>query len=1109
MRGWTIILLVVLVGWALLIGPPQSWGHLFEKPYSEFWKLLGPLVLYTYTAPGRIVLTWIWPGAFRLTLNQFFAGAPFPEVPIAILAWGFALTFSYFFWHFFGARFWKLIGRWNPFGWKITRHRPFFLRMFVRIGGWFERETKFGQHATGRFASLWDILSNEFKRGDIFLGRPKLIIGGMLRPIGLNTEKHFVTIASTGGYKSTGALIPNLCIHEGSALIIDPKGELAAITARRRGNGGGGVRGMGQPVYVLDPFSIVPGFTGASYNVFDEMERVGQYNPDRPVSYAGKVAQALIPATNMRDPYWDNAARTFITGLLLHILQGPKEHRNLVRLRTLLMEGDTESYRNLGVGANKKGDAFDTLMVMMQNCPEGPYRHVVAGAASSLSKMSSNQRAGVITTATEHTSFLDIPEFRKIMMKSDFLLEDLKNDFVSVYLCLPLNAVSGVEGHWLRMFVLLTVDMMSRVAKAPNPPLLMAIDEFPSLGKLDGIETVAPTMRSYGVRLWVIGQDLEQFEKVYPDSTGTLIGNAEAIQFMGVSHPPTVAYIAERLSEHVVTTQQDMGQGQVREVSTERALRDPDQVARMIAKDTKNQIVVRLNKPAMQLKICPYFEYMPWWYYSRDRRFHEKFNRWIWRWGKDNVPPNKPPTPPRPPKPPDKPPEPPKPPESPFFKRPEVDKETAEILSGFTKADPASRKTEEPWRPPARKPFEKFDFERIRPPEAVNGSDNVPGTEVTWDKALVNALERITDKLEQKADRKDLDAIRAEDRQTVESLREQARREQGGAYFAPVEKQGERVPAGGNSPSTKTPERPPERPPSSPGPRPPSSGGGPSKPPRGPLDEALAELDAMIGLAGVKQKVRKAMNGVELAQARKKRGLPDLGVTNHIVFLGNPGTGKTTVARIVGKIYKEMGLLAKGHMIECDRGALIGEYMGHTAVKTQKLINEALDGILFIDEAYTLAPVMASEGKRDMYGDEAIATLLKAMEDNRQRLVVIAAGYMEEMERFLNANPGLKSRFNTKIKFEDYSPDDMLKIFQHLGSKAGVRMSFDAQSAVSKLMESLDRSKKNFGNGRTVRNIFEECLARQGDRLVQSNGQIDVTIFEEADIPKPGEMEFD
>ncbi len=1094
MRGWTVILIIVLIAWAIFATPPQWWGVIAANPVSHSLNFLGPLIINTYTAPGRWLLLSIWSGFFSLSLVDIWSGrASAGAIAVAVFAWSFAFAFSYVFWHFFGARFWKLIGRWDPFWWKITRHRPFFLRLFVRIGAWWEREKHFGQHATGRFASLWEVLSNEFHLGDIFLGRPKLFIGGLLRPIGLNTEKHFVTIASTGGYKSTGALIPNLCIHEGSALIIDPKGELAAITARRRGNGGGGVRGMGQPVYVLDPFGIVPGFKGASYNVFDEMERVGEYAPDRPVSYAGKVAQALIPVgQNVRDPYWDNAARTFITGLLLYILQGPKEHRNLVRLRTLLMEGDTENYKRLGAGSRDRGDAFDALMVMMQNCPEGPYRHVVAGAASSLSKMSPNQRGGVLTTAMQHTSFLDVPEFRKIMMTSDFLLEDLKNDRISVYLCLPLNAVSGVEGHWLRMFVLLTVDMMSRVAKAPKPPLLMAIDEFPSLGRLDGIETVAPTMRSYGVRLWVIGQDIEQFEKVYPDSWGTLIGNAEAVQFMGVSHPPTVAFIAERMGEHVVTTQQDMGEGRVRETSTERALRDPDQIARMIAKDTKNQIVWRAGKPPMLLKICPYFEYMPWWYYSRDRRFREKFNRWIWRRGKDDVPPNIPPK--KPPKPPDKPPD---------HKPPKKYDEDVERAVKMYQDAATEKESREP------SPVSGFNFgiaghkyDRAIPEQPVNGTDKVPGTEVTWDKALVNALERITDKLDQKADS-----------QAIDNLREEVRRQQGGAYFAPVEKpvgekQPERLPAGGNTPPVRTPERPVMRPPT-PGPQPVSSGGnGPPRPPRGPLDEALAELDGMIGLDGVKKQVRKTVNLVQLGRERKSRGLPDLGVTHHLVFTGNPGTGKTTVARIVGKIYREIGLLNKGHMIECDRAALIGEYIGHTAPKTQKVIDEALDGILFIDEAYTLAPAMAV-GKRDQFADEAIATLLKAMEDNRERLVVIAAGYKEEMGRFIDSNPGLKSRFKTVIDFEDYSPSELLDIFRSICAKNGVRMSLDAQTAVANLMESLDRGKKGFGNGRTVRNIFEECVARQANRYVDSSGRMDVSMFEEADIPKPGEIDFD
>jgi len=859
---------------------------------------------------------------------------------------------------------------------------------------------------------------------------------------------------------------------------------------------------MGQPTYVLDPFGIVPGFTTASYNIFDEMERVAQYAPERPVSYAGKVAESLIPSDNSRDPYWNNAARTFIKGLVLYILQGPKEHRNLVRLRTLLMEGDAETFRRVGAS---EGDAFDALMVMMENCPEGPYRHVVAGAASSLGKMSHNQRGGVLTTAMEHTSFLDVPEFRKIMMKSDFLLEDLKNDRISVYLCLPLNAVSGVEGHWLRMFVLLTIDMMYRVAKAPKPPILLAIDEFPSLGKLDGIENVAPTMRSYGVRLWVIGQDIEQFEKVYPDSWGTLIGNCEAVQFMGVSHPPTVAFIAERMGEHVVTAEQEMGPGQTRTVSTERALRDPDQIARMIAKDTKNQIVWRAGKPPMLLKICPYFEYMPWWYYSKDRRFPEKFNRWIWRRGKDHVPPDK--TPPR--KPPDK--EPPK-------KHDEVERAVKMYQEDAADAE-EKRRESSPSSGFTRFGGHKYDRAI---PEEVKGTDKVPGTEVTWDKALISALERITDKLAQKADREDVvrlerkiemstGEIREEIRRlnpeayarlekggfSPAALDEEMRRLDGGAYFAPAKKDTERVPSGGSTPPARPPERPPDA----------ARGGGSGKPPRGPLEEALAELDAMIGLAGVKQQVRKVIAVQQFSRERQeKKGLPRLSYTNHLVFTGNPGTGKTTVARIIGKIYKEMGLLATGHFTECGRKDLVAEFTGQTAPKTQKVIDKAMDGVLFIDEAYELAPDWG--GRSDPYADEAVSTLLKAMEDQRDRIVVIAAGYKDQISKFIKSNPGLASRFKTNIDFENYGPAELLEIFRLMCAKDGLRLSLDAQTAASNLMESLDRGAHDFGNARTVRNIYEECGARLALRMAEVRGPKDYTMLEEEDIPKPGEMIF-
>jgi len=1035
MRAWITVAFLLFVVWLVVIGPPPEWALAFWLFWFRYARAPVLFIFGLFTLPGWWVVSHVWPGFFGLLHGPSLHELSWMEIVPGALGWAFILIFSYVFWITALSRSWKLAGRWNPFGSRSRTTRPWVLKIMTGIGEWWERETKFGQRATGGFASLLSVLSHEFHRGDIFLGRPKMIIGGLLRPIGIPTEKHMVTIAGTGSGKSVGAVIPNLCLHEGNALVIDPKGELAAITARRRGRGGGGVRGMGQDVFVLDPFHIVPGFQTASYNVFDEMERVAQYDADRPVSYARKVAQALVPSTS-KDPYWDDAPRTFISGLLLYLFQGPKEHRNLVRLRELLMEGDVDTYRRVrGRGGDERGDEFDALLTMMKRTPEGPYRHVITGSANSLSKMSPNQRGSVLTMAMEHTSFLDMPEIRRISMKSDFLLEDLKARKISVYLCLPLNAVSGIEGRWLRMFVLLTVDMMTRVNKAPNPPLLLAIDEFPSLGKLDGIEIVAPTMRSQGVRLWVIGQDIEQFEKVYPDSWGSFIGGAEAVQFMGVTHPPTVAWIAERLGKHVVIERQQLGQGQVRESASERALRDPEQIARMLSPGGKNQIVWRGSKRPMLLKICPYFQYMPWWYYARDRRFREKFNRWIWRRGEDD---------------------------GQAITPPPVLASAPDISQATPVAQPSREKIES-YLP-------EVNSYLMAPPAAQMNA--APGTNTpTWSDAVKNLPGQDDDGKKKPGNLEDLyNQIDPKIRELLTVRKDQ-------------------------TPATDTPAPLPQQPPA------------PAIPLLRPVvrKDGMAELDDLIGLDDVKEQVRKTVNLLKLERERVRQGFPHLELTHHLVFTGNPGTGKTTVARIVGRIYREIGLLRSGHMVEAKRSDLVAEYEGQTAVKTESLIDAAMDGVLFIDEAYSLAPA----GRADSYGDEAVSALLNAMEDNRDRLVVIVAGYRMEMKRFIESNPGLKSRFKTVIDFADYDTEALFRIFAQLASQAQIKMSLDAQIAASALMESLGVRKKGFGNGRTVRNIFEECLARQAGRLQQKGRQmVDLKVFEVEDIPKPGEKVF-
>ena len=244
--------------------------------------------------------------------------------------------------------------------------------------------------------------------------------------------------------------------------------------------------------------------------------------------------------------------------------------------------------------------------------------------------------------------------------------------------------------------------------------------------------------------------------------------------------------------------------------------------------------------------------------------------------------------------------------------------------------------------------------------------------------------------------------------------------------------------------------------------------------------DPYGELDSLIGLENVKEEVKTLANLVRVQQARKEEGLKNSALSYHLVFTGNPGTGKTTIARIIASIYKDLKILKKGHLVETDRSGLVAEYLGQTAVKTNAVIDKALDGVLFIDEAYTLTD------DQDSYGKEAVATLLKRMEDDRDRLVVILAGYTNNMARFITTNPGLESRFNRYIDFPDYSSDELYKIFMTLIKKYEYIIDAEAEIYIQELIQSEVTSKGElFGNARFIRNLFEKVLANQANRLAK------------------------
>lgn len=262
-------------------------------------------------------------------------------------------------------------------------------------------------------------------------------------------------------------------------------------------------------------------------------------------------------------------------------------------------------------------------------------------------------------------------------------------------------------------------------------------------------------------------------------------------------------------------------------------------------------------------------------------------------------------------------------------------------------------------------------------------------------------------------------------------------------------------------------------------------------PPKESMEDLQAELNSYIGLAEVKKEVENLINMAMVYQMRREHNLPNTDVSLHMVFSGNPGTGKTMIARFMARVYHSLGILSKGQLVEVDRSGLVAGYIGQTAIKTAKVLEGAMGGVLFIDEAYTLT----SKSEND-FGFEAVDTILKAMEDNRDDLVVIVAGYTELMEDFVDSNPGLRSRFNKYLAFADYTAEEMRAIFALQCKKSQYTLDPDAETLLSEYFTAVAEEAGEFGNARGVRNTFEKVLTAQANRIAHAENITRETLMQ-------------
>ena len=577
-------------------------------------------IIYTNTPD-----TLLKPG---LSLYEYLELAPDSHLDYGIIVW-----VSLFTWMTLIRILYITLGRYmgyyNPnhyarvFLWVLP-WRPFY-KLKTIIDGWREEMFKFGKGPSAKSSSSLSILCKPYKPGHALIGRARLWGCGLNVLVGQASEKHIVYVGQAGSSKTSQMLSEVLLDEMKNYFIVDPKNDYGDIGAERLGQGGNGIKGRGGQVHIFAPFEE----ESAEINPFDVLRWAEDcFGPDSVVRFAEKLAEGLVPLEGTTNDYFPKAARDFATALILLVhCYFDIEDRNLVTLRRLITEGLPDE-------ASENEDPIDALFKVMASTEA--YEGIIAGKANTLAQGSDRASADVLSTLRIATSFMDYPEIRKRTKSSTFHLPDLKEkdgEGIAFIMQLPAGDLAGPLSNLIRSITVLTLYIFETLPGRSKHGCTFLLEEATAIGNIAAIENAAPLMRSMGVHLRLLFQDIEGVQKSYPKSWGGLLGNAQAVIFFGANHLATAQYIEQSMGEN--THQVKIGGGkfskkQAHTIERRSAALTADQARRYLGRKHNIIAILEGSRP-MLLKAAPYFKYLPIYYY-KSPGFKEKPLRAISRW---------------------------------------------------------------------------------------------------------------------------------------------------------------------------------------------------------------------------------------------------------------------------------------------------------------------------------------------------------------------------------------------------------------------------------------------------------------------------------------------